>query len=96
MNDDSRPGLDTDGTARRRAPNTMTDAEYAQATSPRGQLARARGLAAPYIPGGEDPDPEETARKEHRFVVLLIGMVAIIVIGGFVVTIIGIIFSLNL
>ena len=79
-----------------RAPNTMSDAEYAEATSARGQLARARGLAAPYIIGGEDPDPETTSRAEHRYVVLLIAMVAFIVIGGFVVTIIGIIFSLDL
>ena len=51
--------------------------------SPRAERARARGLAAPYIPGGTDPDPEGTRRRERRYLRLLVAMVAIIVIGAF-------------
>ena len=31
--------------------------------SPRAELARARGLDAPYIPGGEDPEPESRSAR---------------------------------
>ena len=52
--------------------------------SPRAELARARGLEAPYIPGGEDPEPER-ARREERFLGrILVIMVVVIVLGGFV------------
>jgi len=52
--------------------------------SPRAELARARGLDAPYIPGGDDPEPE-TARREERFYGrILVIMVAVIVTAGFV------------
>lgn len=50
----------------------------------RNAAARARGLAAPYIAGGRDPDPEP-ARREERFLLrVLIVMVAVIVLSGFV------------
>lgn len=50
----------------------------------RNVAARARGLSAPYIEGGRDPDPE-AARREERFLGrLLLIMVAAIVAGGFV------------
>jgi hypothetical protein len=52
--------------------------------SPRGVQARARGLAAPYIAGGTDPDPETGRREERRYLVLLIAMVIVIVLSGFV------------
>lgn len=52
--------------------------------SPRAVQARARGLAAPYIAGGEDPDPEATARQERRYLRLLVVMVVVIVLAGFV------------
>jgi hypothetical protein len=52
--------------------------------SPRGVQARARGLAAPYIPGGTDPDPEAGQREERRYLRLLIVMVVVIVLSGFV------------
>lgn len=52
--------------------------------SERNVAARARGLSAPYIEGGRDPDPE-AARREERFLGrLLMIMVAAIVAGGFV------------
>jgi hypothetical protein len=49
----------------------------------RNAHARARGLAAPYIAGGRDPEPA-TGRNEDRYYGrLLLGMVALIVLGGF-------------
>ena len=52
--------------------------------SPRAAQARTRGLAAPYIAGGEDPNAEQTRREERRYKVLLIAMVIIVVLSGFV------------
>ena len=52
--------------------------------SPRGVQARARGLAAPYIAGGTDPDPEVGRREERRYLVVLLVMVVVIVLSGFV------------
>ena len=70
-------------------PRPMTMADYNEAVAPRGQMARARGLDAPYIPGGRDPHPEATARSERRSMQLLILMVALIVAGGFIISIVG-------
>jgi hypothetical protein len=53
--------------------------------SVRAQHARARGLSAPYIAGGRDPDPETGHREERFYVRLLVLMVVAIVFGGFVV-----------
>jgi hypothetical protein len=52
--------------------------------SPRGVQARARGLSAPYIAGGTDPDPEAGWREERRYLRILIAMVVVIVLSGFV------------
>lgn len=52
--------------------------------SPRAVQARARGLAAPYIAGGEDPDMSATRRREGRYLRLLIAMVVVVVLAGFV------------
>jgi hypothetical protein len=52
--------------------------------SERSAAARRRGLAAPYIPGGRDPDPEAGRREERFYLRLLLIMVAVIVLGGFV------------
>lgn len=57
--------------------------------SPRAVQARARGLAAPYIPGGEDPDPEGTRRSERRYIRWLVVMVVVVVLAGFVVGIVA-------
>jgi hypothetical protein len=59
--------------------------------SPRAEHARARGLAAPYIAGGLDPDPESGRRDERHYLRILIAMVLVIVIGGFV---LGFLFNL--
>ncbi len=78
-------------------PSTTPDDDVADAVPRAGSLpadpeaydternahARARGLAAPYIAGGRDPEPA-TGRNEDRFYGrLLLGMVALIVLGGF-------------
>ena len=51
---------------------------------PRAELARARGLEAPYIPGGEDPEPEAAQREDRFYGRLLVIMVVAIILGGFV------------
>lgn len=57
--------------------------------SPRAERARARGLAAPYIPGGRDPDPERTRREERLYLRLLLIMVAFLAFGAFALGIIA-------
>jgi hypothetical protein len=57
--------------------------------SPRATGARARGLSAPYIAGGRDPDPELTRREERPYLRALIVMVVVIVLAGFVLGIIA-------
>ena len=57
--------------------------------SERNAAARARGLAAPYIAGGRDPDPEAGLREERFYTRLLLIMVALIVAGGFVLGIVA-------
>ena len=52
--------------------------------SPRASQARARGLAAPYIAGGRDPDPEAGLAEERRYLRLLLIMVGVIIASGFV------------
>jgi hypothetical protein len=52
--------------------------------SVRAQHARARGLAGPYIAGGNDPDPEEGLREERFYVRLLLIFFVAIVLGVFV------------
>lgn len=55
-----------------------------QYDSVRAQHARARGLKAPYIPGGRDPDPEAGRREERFYLRLLLLMVVGVGMGGFV------------
>jgi hypothetical protein len=57
--------------------------------SPRAQLARARGLDAPYIPGGEDPEPGVAEREDRYYGRLLVIMVVVIVTAGFILGIIA-------
>jgi hypothetical protein len=57
--------------------------------SERATQARARGLAAPYIAGGLDPNIAETRRRERRDRRLLIAMIVTIVLAGFVLGIIA-------
>jgi hypothetical protein len=55
----------------------------------RNAHARARGLAAPYIAGGRDPQPEVGRREDRYYVRLLLAMVGLIVLGGFLLGIIA-------
>jgi hypothetical protein len=57
--------------------------------SPRAAQARQRGLAAPYIAGGRDPDPVAARHEERRYLRLLVAMVVLIVLSGFVLGFIG-------
>jgi hypothetical protein len=57
--------------------------------SPRATQARARGLAAPYIAGGEDPELDATRRRERRYVRLLVAMIVIVILAGFVLGIVA-------
>lgn len=52
--------------------------------SPRAIRARARGLAAPYIAGGLDPDIERTRHEERRYLRVLLVMIVVVVLSGFV------------
>jgi hypothetical protein len=61
--------------------------------SPRAAQARARGLDAPYIAGGRDPQPEKGRREERFYLRLLIFMVVALVLSGFVLGIIGSLFE---
>ncbi len=56
--------------------------------SPRAELARARGLNAPYIPGGEDPEPAAALEVDRKYGRLLVFMVVTIVLAGFVIGIV--------
>jgi hypothetical protein len=53
--------------------------------SPRAVRARQKGLQAPYIAGGEDPDPAAGLAEERHYVRLLLGMAIAIVASGFVI-----------
>jgi hypothetical protein len=57
---------------------------------PRAELARRRGLAAPYIAGGRDPEPEEGLREERFYGRLLLFMVLAILGSTLVLTIVAI------
>ena len=49
-----------------RAGDSDLPADPARYDSPRAVAARRRGLEAPYIPGGDDPDLAQTLRRERR------------------------------
>lgn len=53
--------------------------------SPRAVRARAKGLQAPYIAGGNDPDPAAGLAEERHYGRLLVGMAVAIVASGFVI-----------
>jgi hypothetical protein len=70
-------------------------ADPARYDSPRAVAARRRGLEAPYIPGGDDPELAETLEREARDTRLLIGMAITIVLMGFVLGIVGALIGLS-
>jgi hypothetical protein len=57
--------------------------------APRARQARAKGLDAPYIGGGRDPEPEAGRREERFYGRLLVIMVVTIVLAGFVLGIVA-------
>ena len=59
-------------------------ADPAAYDSARAQIARAKGLEAPYIAGGTDPDPETGLRQDRYYGRLLVAMVATLILAGFV------------
>ncbi|HEY0443508.1 MAG TPA: hypothetical protein VGC90_04720 [Candidatus Limnocylindrales bacterium] len=63
--------------------------------SPRASAARARGLAAPYIAGGRDPQPDEGHREERFYGRILVAMILVIVLGGFVLGIVSVLLNLG-
>lgn len=73
------------------APTLPPDPEAYDAE--RNEHARKRGLAAPYIAGGRDPDPETGRTEERRYLRYLILMVIAIILSGFVLGILGNLFS---
>jgi len=66
------------------APRAQLPPDPAAYDHPRAELARARGLDAPYIAGGHDPDPERGRLEERRLLRLLLLMVAAVTLAGFV------------
>jgi hypothetical protein len=52
---------------------------------PRNAIARDKGLEAPTISGGEDPDPDAGLAEERKYGRLLVAMVLVIVGAGFVI-----------
>lgn len=59
-------------------------ADPVQYDAVRNEHARRRGLDAPYIGGGRDPELRATLAKERRLVRLLVGMAIGIVALGFI------------
>jgi hypothetical protein len=60
-----------------------------QYDAPRNEAARRRGLDAPYIAGGIDPEIDRTLDRERRYVRFLLAMVVIVVLAGFVLGLAG-------
>ncbi|HEY1176421.1 MAG TPA: hypothetical protein VGF17_09710 [Phytomonospora sp.] len=56
--------------------------------SPRAERARAKGLQAPYISGGNDPGLAAARAEERRLGRILLAMVIAIVTAGFVIGIV--------
>lgn len=71
------------------APTNPLPPDPAQYDAVRNEHARKRGLPQAYIAGGNDPELPQTLYRERRYVRILVAMTAIIVLGGFVVGIIG-------
>ncbi len=79
-----RPAAPAQPAPRAPAQPTQTGGPLAPSEGERQQAARARGLSAPYIGGGRDPNPEAGAREDRFYGRLLLAMVLVIVIGGFI------------
>ena len=76
--------IDTDQHAETAATGTLPP-DPAEYDSARAQIARAKGLEAPYIAGGQDPHPEAGLEEERHYGKLLLWMVLALIFGGFVI-----------
>jgi hypothetical protein len=63
--------------------------------SPRAERARAKGLQAPYITGGDDPGLDAARAEERRLGRILLAMVLVIVTAGFIIGIVVALFIPN-
>jgi hypothetical protein len=79
----------------RPSPGAPLPPDPAAYDSERNVAARARGLAAPYITGGRDPDQAAAEREDRRYVKLLAIMVVTIVLAGFVLGFVAMLAGLN-
>jgi hypothetical protein len=85
---------DDSSASRQPAPPRQPPPDPDEYDTERNAAARRRGLAAPYIPGGRDPEPEDGLREERYYLRILLIMVAVIVAAGFVLGILANLFSL--
>ena len=79
----------TDPTATTPATGAALPPDPVAYDAPRNEMARRKGLEQPYIAGGNDPEIEETLRRERPYVQILIWMVVILIALGFVLGMIG-------
>ena len=70
-------------------PDETLPPDRAAYDSERNQHARKRGLAAPYIAGGLDPEPDAGRAEERRYLRWLMAMVTVLILSGFVVGILS-------
>jgi hypothetical protein len=79
----------TAGHAPAEAPEAQLPADPEAYDSPRATQARARGLSAPYIAGGDDPEPEVGRSEQRRYLRILVAMIVIVVLAPFVLGVIA-------
>ena len=77
------------------APTSPLPPDPVQYDDIRNVKARKRGLPAPYIDGGNDPEIEKTLRYERRYVRLLIAMVIAIVVLGFLLGVVEVLLNIG-
>jgi hypothetical protein len=93
VNDDTAPAASTPGSADPQGSATRATGAPVppQAYTARAEIAREKGLPGLYITGGDDPDIQQTVDRERPYVRLLVAMVIVIVIGGFILGLIGLV-----
>lgn len=91
VNDDTAPAASAPAAADPQGPAAPVAGAPipSQAYTARAEIAREKGLPGLYITGGDDPDIQQTVDRERPFVRLLVAMVIAIVLGGFILGLIG-------